>query len=87
MRTFEETEADANLILDERRCATVGQVNHEFNRCEAETENWKQQLRRQDVELHSRSQFFEKSRQEQYLLFAELQSLERADGETLAHMR
>ena len=87
MRKIEETEVDPNLILDERRCATVGQANHELNRCEAKAENWKQQLRQQDVELLSRSQFFEKSRREQYLLFAELQSLERAHGETLAHMR
>ena len=51
------TEVDTNLILDE--CAIVGQANHEFNRCEAKAENWKQQLRQQDVELHSRSQNYE----------------------------
>ena len=71
-----DTELKARKILDEQRQAIVEQANYQFHLCDAKSEsvvqNLKSQLRQQDVELYSRSQDSEKSRQEQYLLGAEL---------------
>ena len=46
-----------------------------------------QQLRHQHMELSSRSQDCEKSRREQYLLFTEVRSRERAHQETSTCVR
>ena len=50
-------------------------------------QSFKTQLRQQNVELYSRSQECEQSKQEQYLLGAVLQSRERAHQGALSNMR
>ena len=54
---------------------------------ESAVQNSRTQLRQQDVELYGKRQEYEQSRQEQYLLRAELQSRERAPRDALNCMR
>ena len=87
----EETEVKANVILDEQRRAFIEQASYEFHAREAQSggtvQHLKAQLRQQDVELCSKIQVYEKSRQEQYLLRAELTSRERSHRDVLSYAR
>ena len=52
-------------------------------KAESALQNLRTQLRHQDVELYGKSQEYEESRQEQYLLRAELRCRERAHRDAL----